>query len=222
MSVPSEISAAVVLIQYWNSEVNPAVRVTILILLSVAVAVLFVGVYGELEFFFAILKILIVVGVMILGLVIDLDGVPGQPRLGFHYWKTPGPFVAYIADGAWGRFLGFWAVMSNAVYSFPGVESLAMAAVPRLHLLVCLDRMHHHPCDGRFHSVHGRKLGSGLIRVFVSVSVIDGCVSLTGDLKILIGSPNRYSTGRGGVRWLQIDSPDQGDFTEGSGGAPST
>lgn len=48
--------------------------------------------------------------------------------MGFHYWKDPGPFVEYIATGNLGRFLGFWAVMTNAVYSFAGVESLAMAA----------------------------------------------------------------------------------------------
>lgn len=128
LSVPSEISAAVVLIQYWNDTINPAVWVTIFIVLSILVAVIFIGVYGEVEFFFAILKILLVVGIVIMGLVIDLGGVPGKPRLGFHYWKTPGPFVEYIAEGSWGRFLGFWAVMSNAVYSFAGVESLAMAA----------------------------------------------------------------------------------------------
>ncbi|QKX54744.1 uncharacterized protein TRUGW13939_01833 [Talaromyces rugulosus] len=128
MSVPSEVSAAVVLIQYWNESVNPAVWVTVLLILSVLVAVIFVGVYGEVEFFFALLKILLVIGVIILGLVIDLGGVPGKPRLGFHYWNSPGPFVEYIADGSWGRFLGFWAVLSSAVYSFSGVESLAMAA----------------------------------------------------------------------------------------------
>ncbi|KAH8703642.1 putative amino acid permease [Talaromyces proteolyticus] len=128
ISVPSEISAAVVLIQYWNETVNPAVWVTVLIVVSVLVAVIFIGIYGEVEFFFALLKILLVIGIIIMGLVIDLGGVPGQPRLGFHYWKTPGPFVEYIATGSWGRFLGFWAVMSNAVYSFAGVESLAMAA----------------------------------------------------------------------------------------------
>lgn len=127
ISVPSEISASVVLIQYWT-DINAAVWVTILIVVSVAVAVSFIGVYGEIEFLFAILKILLVIFVVILGLVIDLGGVPGKPRLGFHYWKEPGPFVEYIASGSWGRFLGFWAVMTNAVYSFAGVESLAMAA----------------------------------------------------------------------------------------------
>ncbi|GMG47801.1 unnamed protein product [Aspergillus oryzae var. brunneus] len=126
LAVPSEISAAVVLIQYWT-DINAAVWVTILIIVSATVAITLVRVYGEIEFFFALLKLLLVVFVVILGLVIDLGGIPGKPRLGFHYWKE-GLFVEYIATGAWGRFLGFWAVMTNAVYSFSGVESLAMAA----------------------------------------------------------------------------------------------
>lgn len=87
-----------------------------------------VRIYGEVEFFFAILKILLVVFLIILGLVINLGGVPGHPRIGFRYWKDPGPFVEYIGTGSWGRFLGYWAVMSNAVFSFAGVESVAMAA----------------------------------------------------------------------------------------------
>ncbi|CAG8387520.1 unnamed protein product [Penicillium salamii] len=127
LSVPSEISASVVLIQYWT-DINAAAWVTILIVVSAVVAFSFIRVYGEIEFVFAILKILLVVFVVILGLVIDLGGVPGVPRRGFHYWKDPGPFVEYISTGSWGRFLGFWAVMTNAVYSFAGVESLAMAA----------------------------------------------------------------------------------------------
>ncbi|KAE8154671.1 amino acid permease/ SLC12A domain-containing protein [Aspergillus avenaceus] len=125
MGVPSEISAAVVLIQYWT-DINSAVWVTVLIVVSAVVAISFIRVYGEIEFYFSLLKILLVIFVVILGLVIDLGGVPGRQRLGFHYWKEP--FVEYIAKGDWGKFLGFWSVMTNAVYSFSGVESLAVAA----------------------------------------------------------------------------------------------
>lgn len=78
LSVPSEISAAVVLIEYWTTDVNAAVWVTILIVVSVVVAISFIGVYGEVEFIFAILKILLVIFVVILGLVIDLGGIPGK------------------------------------------------------------------------------------------------------------------------------------------------
>jgi amino acid transporter len=127
LSVPSEISASLVLIQYWTDK-YAALWITLFILLTFCVGIVFVGVYGEVEFFFAMLKILLVVGIVIMGLVIDLGGVPGQPRIGFAYWKDPGPFVEYIATGSWGKFLGFWAVMNNAVYSFSGVESVSVAA----------------------------------------------------------------------------------------------
>lgn len=60
--------------------------------------------------------------------MIDLGGVPGTPRIGFRYWNNPGPFVEYIGSGRWGQFLGYWACMSTAVFSFAGVESIAMAA----------------------------------------------------------------------------------------------
>jgi amino acid transporter len=127
LGVPSEISAAVVLIQFWT-DLSPAIWISIFLVITLLVAIIFVGIYGEVEFFFATLKILLIIGIVIMGLVIDLGGVPGQKRLGFHYWKTPGPFVPYIASGNWGKFLGFWAVMNNAVYSFFGVESLTVAA----------------------------------------------------------------------------------------------
>ncbi|KAJ5052206.1 uncharacterized protein L3040_001965 [Drepanopeziza brunnea f. sp. 'multigermtubi'] len=127
LSVPSEISAALVLIQFWTDK-YPALWITLFIIVTFIVGIVFVGVYGEVEFCFALLKILLVIGIIIMGLVIDLGGVPGQERLGFRYWKNPGPFVAYIAKGHWGQFLGFWKVMTNAVYSFAGVESVSVAA----------------------------------------------------------------------------------------------
>lgn len=113
-----------------NSEVfhSPALWITLFIVLAFLVGIMFIGVYGEVEFVFAILKILLVIGIIIMGLVIDLGGVPGQPRIGFQYWNNPGPFVEYITRGSWGKFLGFWAVMNNAAYSFAGVESVSVAA----------------------------------------------------------------------------------------------
>ncbi|KAL1599245.1 hypothetical protein SLS59_006262 [Nothophoma quercina] len=127
LSVPAEISAICVLFQYWT-DLNLAIWICIFIVLTFVVGISFVGIYGEVEFFFACLKILLVIFLIIFGLVIDLGGIPGQERIGFRYWKQPGPFVEYIASGPWGQFLGYWAVMTNAVFSFAGVESLAMAA----------------------------------------------------------------------------------------------
>jgi yeast amino acid transporter len=127
LSIPAEITAITVLFQYWT-DINSALWIMIFIALTFAIGISMIKIYGEVEFWFAVLKILFIIFLIILGLVIDLGGVSGTPRVGFRYWKDPGPFVEYIASGAWGNFLGYWAVMSSAVFSFAGVESIAMAA----------------------------------------------------------------------------------------------
>lgn len=111
LSIPTEISAICVLFNYWT-KINSSVWIVATIILTVAVGFSAIRIYGEVEFWFALLKIVFIVFLIILGLVIDLGGVPGTPRIGFRYWKEPGPFVEYIATGSWGQFLGFWAVMS--------------------------------------------------------------------------------------------------------------
>ncbi|KAK0726373.1 amino acid permease-domain-containing protein [Apiosordaria backusii] len=129
LSIPSEIVAVCVLIKFWTGDsLNPAAVILPFIALTGGVGMAFVRVFGEVEFVFAMLKILLVVFLIVLGLVINLGGVPGTEVIGFRYWQDPGPFVEYIAQGDWGKFLGFWAVMTGAVFSFAGVESLAMAA----------------------------------------------------------------------------------------------
>jgi amino acid transporter len=68
---------------------------------------LFVRVYGELEFGFASLKIMLVIGVNIMALVITCGGGPNHQAIGFRYWDDPGPFVQYLGfGGALGQFLG--------------------------------------------------------------------------------------------------------------------
>ncbi|KAK4240513.1 amino acid permease-domain-containing protein [Achaetomium macrosporum] len=128
LSIPSEATAVVVLVRFWWEEVDAAWVIVVFVVLTVTVGMALVRVFGEVEFVFAVVKIVLVVFLIVLGLVINLGGIPGTERIGFRYWRDPGPFVEYIATGDWGKFLGFWAVMTGAVFSFAGVESLAMAA----------------------------------------------------------------------------------------------
>ena len=66
-------------------------------------------------------------GLIILGIILDLGGGPDHDRLGFRFWKEPGPFVQYHdIPGAKGRFLGWWAVMTQAAFSFTGTEIVAV------------------------------------------------------------------------------------------------
>lgn len=87
-----------------------------------------------------------IVGLIILGIVLDLGGKcepvflvlylsvgtggPDHDRLGFRYWKNPGPFVQFAGiSGSKGQFLGWWAVMTQAAFSFIGTEIVAVSCV---------------------------------------------------------------------------------------------
>ena len=55
-------------------------------------------------------------------------GGPNHDRVGFRYWINPGPFVQFDGfAGAKGRFLGYWAVLTQAVFSFIGTEIVAVS-----------------------------------------------------------------------------------------------
>ncbi|KZT60255.1 hypothetical protein CALCODRAFT_429636 [Calocera cornea HHB12733] len=129
MTLPAEITAAAVIIDFWTTKISNAVWITILGLLLFISNLFFVRVYGELEFTFAMLKIMLIVGLIIMGLVVDLGGGPDHTRIGFLYWENPGPFVQYLGiEGSWGKFLGFWATFANAAYAYSGIESISVAA----------------------------------------------------------------------------------------------
>ncbi|BGP43913.1 hypothetical protein JCM10449v2_007970 [Rhodotorula kratochvilovae] len=114
---------------YWNKTVNPGVWIAIC--LVVACAINFGGsrAYGEAEFWFAIIKVLTIIGLIILGIIIDCGGGPNGEYIGTKYWRDPGAFVQYAGiEGATGRFLGVWAVLIQASFSYIGTEIVAIAA----------------------------------------------------------------------------------------------
>ncbi|KAF8522939.1 amino acid transporter [Hysterangium stoloniferum] len=129
VTLPAELSAAAVLINFWNKSINNAAWITICLVVVVGINFLGTRAFGECEFWFASIKVITIVGLIILGLVIDLGGAPDKDRRGFRYWHNPGAFVQFkdIA-GAKGRFLGFWSVLINAAYAFLGTEILGMTA----------------------------------------------------------------------------------------------
>ncbi|PCH35836.1 amino acid permease [Wolfiporia cocos MD-104 SS10] len=126
--LPAELSAAAVLINYWNQSVNNAVWITMCLVVVIGLNMFGAGVYGEAEFVFASIKVVTITGLIILGIVLDLGGGPTHDRIGFRYWKHPGPFAQFDGiAGAKGRFLAWWAVMTQAAFSFIGTEIVAIA-----------------------------------------------------------------------------------------------
>ncbi|KAG7450864.1 amino acid permease [Guyanagaster necrorhizus] len=129
IGIPVELSAATILINYWNKDINNAAWITMCLGVAVIINLFGAGTYGEAEFIFASIKVIAIVGLIILGVILDLGGGPNRDRLGFRYWKNPGPFVNYQGiTGAKGQFLGFWTVLTQAAFSFIGTEVVAISA----------------------------------------------------------------------------------------------
>ena len=80
------------------------------------------AVFGEVEFWLSLIKIITLTGLILAGLIIDLGGSPSGDRIGFRYWQDGKAFLEYKGTGSWGRFLGFWAVMVNALFAYMGCE----------------------------------------------------------------------------------------------------
>ncbi|KAG0651995.1 Proline-specific permease [Hyphodiscus hymeniophilus] len=128
VSLPAELVAAAVIVEFWSS-INPAIWITVFGVLLVASNLFLVRIYGELEFTFASLKIMLIIGLNIMALVITCGGGPDHHRYGFQYWRNPGPFTNYLGyTGALGNFMGFYTTFSNAVYAYSGVEGISIAA----------------------------------------------------------------------------------------------
>ncbi|CAB60020.1 plasma membrane proline transmembrane transporter Put4 [Schizosaccharomyces pombe] len=116
--VASEVTAASIVIEYWTYAVPTAGWIAILLFLVAVLNSFFVKWFGETEFWFAIIKVIAIVGLIILGVVIFFGGTPKHDRLGFRYWKHGLAFREYIVKGASGRFVGFWSAVIKSGFAF--------------------------------------------------------------------------------------------------------
>ncbi|KAI8996470.1 general amino acid permease 1 [Trametes punicea] len=147
ISVPVEITAAGLLLTFWDPDTNHQAAYTAAICIcAVSINIFGVRWFGESEFVFSIIKLLLITILIITGLVIDLGGGPNHQRLGFHvswfpsiatlshsryYWKDPGPLNGAGLEPKHvnlDRFLGILSVLVQAAFSFQGMELVAIAA----------------------------------------------------------------------------------------------
>jgi len=116
--VPYEITAAGLVIDYWNPSVNIAVWITIMIIVIVGLNCFPVKFYGETEFWFASTKVIMIIGLLILSFILFWGGGPSHDRLGFRYWKNPGAVNTYLEKGNAGRFLALLSTLVLSAFPF--------------------------------------------------------------------------------------------------------
>ncbi|KAI1391584.1 AAT family amino acid transporter [Hypoxylon trugodes] len=118
IAVPSEITAAGLVVQYWNPPVHPAVWTAIFIAVIICLNFTPVKVYGETEFWFASFKILGIVGLLFMAVILVAGGGPNHHILGFQYWTNPGPVNEYLVPGAAGQLVAIISATTFSVYAF--------------------------------------------------------------------------------------------------------
>ncbi|GFF37107.1 probable proline-specific permease put4 [Aspergillus lentulus] len=116
--VPYEIVAASMVIDYWHPGVHIAVWISIMLVIIVLLNFMPVKAYGETEFWFAGIKIITLIGLLILSFILFWGGGPNRQRLGFHYWKDPGPMNEYLVHGGAGRFVGLLQCIVKSAIAF--------------------------------------------------------------------------------------------------------
>lgn len=84
--------------------------------------------YGESEFWLALGKVILIVGLIAYTFITMLGGNPHHDRFGFRFWKNPGSFAEYYKTGSLGRFLGFLQCVILASFTVAGPDYVSMAA----------------------------------------------------------------------------------------------
>ncbi|KAK4189302.1 general amino acid permease AGP2 [Podospora australis] len=128
--VPFEIVACNVIIHYWSDAVPAGGIIAIILVAYALINVLAVQFYGEVEFWAALGKVLLIIALLIFTFIVMLGGNPLHDRFGFRYWSDPGAFASLPGqpDSSLGKFMGFLQCLILASFSVSGPDYVAMAA----------------------------------------------------------------------------------------------
>ncbi|KAI9840639.1 MAG: hypothetical protein M1837_001408 [Sclerophora amabilis] len=126
--VPFEVVACNVIIHYWSDIVPAGAIIAIVLLLYGLINIFAVQWYGESEFWLALGKVLLIIGLIFYTFVTMLGGNPEGDRFGFRYWRDPGSFAEYYSTGNLGRFVGFIQCLVAASFTIAGPDYVSMAA----------------------------------------------------------------------------------------------
>lgn len=127
--VPFEVTACNLIINFWTDVIPTAAMITIIIVLYAAINLVAVKWYGETEFWAALGKVLLIIGLVLFTFIVMLGGNPKHDRFGFRYWSNPGSFAELYGytDGL-GRWIGFLQCLIQAAFTIAGPDYVSMAA----------------------------------------------------------------------------------------------
>src|SRR5882672_3284400 len=114
LAIGAEVTAVAIYFSFWFPGVPPWLWV-------VGLAAALLGVFGELEYWFALIKVLAILTFIAAGLVL-VTGLGPRPATGFHNLvAAPGGFL----PNGW---RGVWLALTLVITSYMGIEGIAVAA----------------------------------------------------------------------------------------------
>lgn len=116
----AELTAVGIYINYWFPSVPHWVSALVFLVLITAANLVNVKLYGEFEFWFAIVKVVAIIGMIVFGLLVIFTGVGGQATGFSNLWAHGG----FMPNGIWGLLLSLVLVM----FSFGGIELIGITA----------------------------------------------------------------------------------------------
>ena len=116
----AELTAVGIYINYWWPDVPHWVSALVCLIVITLANLVNVKLYGEFEFWFAIVKVVAIIGMIILGIFVIFTGVGGQATGFSNLWAHGG----FMPNGLWGFVLSLVLVM----FSFGGIELIGITA----------------------------------------------------------------------------------------------
>lgn len=116
----TELTAAAKYIHYWAPDVPQWVPVLVFFVLINAINLANVRIFGEAEFWFAIIKVFAVVGMIVFGVFLIVSGRGGADARVSNLWEYGG----FFAEG----FPGFATALVIIMFSFGGLELVGVSA----------------------------------------------------------------------------------------------
>ncbi|WP_221421507.1 amino acid permease [Brachybacterium aquaticum] len=117
----TELVACAAYLAYWFPGVPIWAGILLFAAVIIAINLATVGSFGVIEFFLSSIKVIAVVVFILIGALLVLFGMPGQPAAGFSALTADGGF----APMGWPA---VWIALSVVMFSFGGIELLSITA----------------------------------------------------------------------------------------------
>ncbi len=121
-SIPSELTSAAIIIQYWLPNVASWVWAIVIIVPMFCLNLISVKTYGEAEYWFTMVKVVFIILFIIVGLLYDWGAIPTAAE--------PSPGLSNFRNGnAWvGGFSAWFQTIVFCFYSYGGTELVTLTS----------------------------------------------------------------------------------------------